>query len=88
MSYYRFRRSPAALNKAKLDNIALVPGNLLPFKDQWQKVANRLPNGSTLVILPAPTSRQRKTFETVATKLRENGKRVITLSAEQFGGRL
>ncbi len=71
MRRYRFRRPPAALRTAHLDTLALVPANLLP-------------KGSPLVILPAPTSRQRKTFETVATKLREEGKRVIMLSAEQF----
>jgi hypothetical protein len=84
MSQYRFRRPPAALNKARLDNIALVPGNLLPFKKQWQQIANRLPSGSTLIILPSSTSPQRKTFETVATKLREQGKQVLTLNAERF----
>jgi hypothetical protein len=84
MSSYRFRSPPAALRTARLDTLAVVPANLLPFNPQWQQVANLLPKGSTLVILPASTSPQRKTFETVATKLREEGKRVITLSAEQF----
>jgi hypothetical protein len=84
MSYYRFRRPPAALRTARLDNLAVVPANLFPFKDQWQKIANMLPKGSTLIILPSPTSPQRKTFETVATKLQEEGKRVITLAADQF----
>jgi hypothetical protein len=88
MSSYRFRRPPAALRKAQLDNIALVPANLLPFKKQWQRIANRLPEGSTLIILPASTSPQRKTFETVAKNLRQNGKRVITLHAEQFNERV
>jgi hypothetical protein len=86
MSSYRFRRPPAALRKAHLDNLAVVPANLLPFKTQWQQIANRLPRGSALIILPAPTSPQRKTFETVVTKLQEQGKRVLTLNAERFIG--
>jgi hypothetical protein len=88
MKPYRFTKPPGALRRATLDNVALVPANLLPFKTQWQQIANRLPQGSTLIILPSSTSPQRKTFEKVATNLRERGKRVITLSAEQFGGRL
>jgi hypothetical protein len=39
--------------------------------------------GSTLVILPTSPNRQRKMFEQVATQLREDGKSVKTLSAEQ-----
>lgn len=84
MSYYRLRKPPAALRTAKLDNIALVPANLLPFKNQWQQIVSKLPKGSTLIILPALTSRHRKTFEKVATKLQEQGKRVLTLNAERF----
>jgi hypothetical protein len=37
-----------------------------------------------LVILHASPNRQRKMFEQVATQLRENGKPVKTLSAEQI----
>jgi hypothetical protein len=84
MSSYQFRRPPAALRKAKLDNLALVPANLLPFKTQWQQIANGLPKGSTLVILPTALNRQRQTVENVVKQLRERGKHVTTVSADQF----
>jgi hypothetical protein len=84
MRQYRFRRPPAALRKAQLDNIALVPASMLPFKQQWQRMANRLPKGSTLIILPATMNRQRQTCESVAQHLRKAGKPVTTVSAEHF----
>jgi hypothetical protein len=36
-----------------LDNLALVPASLLPFKAQYQHLANTLPKGDILIILPA-----------------------------------
>jgi len=43
-----------ALRKARLDNLALVPGDLLPLKEQWQRLANDLPEGSVLICMPPP----------------------------------
>ena len=62
-----FTSPPLALRKGKLDNLALVPGSLLPFKKEWQQLANSPPEGSTLIILPASDTRQRQTLEKVAT---------------------
>ena len=60
MTGWRLKKPPAALRRAKLDNLALVPGSLLPFKEAWQKLANELPEGTTLIILPAKeASRER-----------------------------
>ena len=42
MKPYRFTRAPRALRKAKLDNVAIVPASLIPFKRQWQEYANTL----------------------------------------------
>ena len=75
---------PQALRKAKLDNLALVPASLLPDKAQWQQLANRLPEGSTLIILPAADTRQRRTLERVASGLRAKGQRVATVPAQQL----
>ncbi len=85
MSAYRFRRPPRVLRKAQLDNLALVPASLLPFKEQYQQIANALPHGATLIILPAPSSKQRRNCEKVAQNLRDKGYRVTTLPAERFG---
>ncbi len=84
MSAYRFRHPPRAIRKAKLDNLALVPASLLPFKEQYQQIANALPQGATLILLPSPLKQQRRTCEKVAANLRERGHRVMTLPVERF----
>ena len=84
MKPYRLQQPPAALRKAQLDNIAIVPASMLPFKNQWQQLANQLPKGSTLISLPTAQNRQRQTCERVARQLRNEGKQVTIVSAEQF----
>ena len=82
MTPRRFSRPPRALRRAKLDNVALVPASLLPYKKQYQAIANRLPRGTTLIILPAEASRQRRTLEAVATGLRLKGQMVSTMTVK------
>ena len=76
-----WNKPPHALRKAKLDNLALVPGSLLPFKEEWQKLANDLPEGSTLIILPSSNGSARQTLENVSCSMKAKGQRVTTLPA-------
>jgi len=69
---------------ARLDNVCLVPGNLLPYREQYQEIANGLPAGSVLICLPPAETRQRMVLEWVASNLRADGYRVTTLLAERF----
>ena len=73
-----------ALRKARLDNLALVPGDLLPLKEQWQRLANDLPEGSVLICMPPPERPQRLVLERVASNLRAEGYHVTTLLAERI----
>lgn len=75
---------PLRHRKASLDNLTLLPASLLPQKASWQALANRLPVGATLIILPAADTSQRKTLERVARLLRAKGYQVTTRLAEQF----
>ena len=86
MKPYQFTRPPRPLrnNAVRSDNLALVPGSILPFKAQWQAIANNLPKGNILIVLPPTNRPQRKVFEKVASLLEADGQRVITISAEQF----
>ena len=78
-----FTPPPRAVRKAKLDNLALVPASLLPYKEEYQAIANQQPPGTTLVILPAGDSLPRRTLQIVATRLRDQGQpvRIIPSSA-------
>ena len=68
----------------QLDNLALVPASLLPFKAKWQAIANSLPEGDVLIILPASGTPSRKTLEKATSLLQSKGHRVTALPAEGF----
>jgi hypothetical protein len=85
---YRIARSPQqlgspppALRKAKLDNVVLVPASLLPFKAQYQAIANQQAPGTTLVVLPAADSLPRRTLEMTASRMRAKGQPVWILQS-------
>jgi hypothetical protein len=82
---YRFSRPPKALirQSVKLDDVALVPGSLLPFKNEYQQIANGLPKGGILIVLPHELS-SRRVFEQTAVQLKNKGKRIATISATRF----
>jgi hypothetical protein len=54
----RLTQPPRRLRRARLENLALIPGNLLPFKEQYHQIANRLPHGEVLIVLPRLTGPQ------------------------------
>ena len=56
----------------------------LPFKAQWQAIANDLPRGDVLMVLPHHNTAAGQTLETVATDLRARGHHVTTLPADRF----
>ena len=87
MRNYQFTRPPRAIrrNSVKLDNVALVPGNLLPYKHQYQEIANGLPRDGILIVLPQEQT-SRRVFEQTAAQLKSQGKRITTLSATHFSG--
>jgi hypothetical protein len=70
----------------QLDKLALVPASLLPFKRQWQAVANGMPTGSVL-LCPTTNPRQQKILKQVSTHMKNKGRHVRTLPAEAFTGR-
>ncbi|MBV9282508.1 MAG: hypothetical protein JOZ41_20715 [Chloroflexi bacterium] len=80
---YRFLRPPVPLRRATLDNLAIVPGNLLPHKAAWQEVANRLPNEAILIMLPTNNAIQKQTLLTVAKLLSKEGHQVRVVSSEE-----
>jgi hypothetical protein len=81
-----FRSPPKALRRARLDNLAIVPASLLPHKAEWQALANTLPEGTTLIVLPRHRSAARAALERISGDLSSKGSRVETV--EQDGHRL
>ena len=81
-----FGKPPRALRRpgVRLDNLTVVPASMLPFKSQWQTMANSLPQGTTLIILPRTDTPQRRILQRVATRLQAKGRRVAMLPAEDL----
>ena len=81
-----WRRGPRALRRpqVQLDNIAVVPAHLLPRKAEYQAIANALPTGDILLVLPPPDSRERPTMERVAQLFRAKGRHVTVLTEERL----
>ena len=86
MRHPSWRRGPRALRRpqVKLDNIALVPASLLPRKAEYQALANDLPQGEILLVLPPAESRERGTMERVAQLFRAKGRHVTVLTEERL----
>ena len=80
---YRFTRPPKALLKTKLDNIAIVPASMLPFKTTWQKRANKLPKRGVLLCHSRNNTRQKKLLERVEEVFKRLGYAVMNLPIEQ-----
>ena len=77
-----YQQAPEAIQRAKLDNIALVPASLLSLKNTYQPIANNLPTGSVLCVPGTP--RQQKILAQVTQFLRSHGRQVITLPIEKI----
>jgi hypothetical protein len=85
MQRSRFTKPPRALRRpgVRLDNVALVPASLLPFKKEWQRVANGMPRGGVL-LCSTSSRRQQQILELVSTHLKSKGHRVQILPAQRF----
>jgi hypothetical protein len=67
----------------RLDNLALVPASLLPHKASYQRLANRLPAGAVLVVLPTEDSAERRTLQEAAARLRAKGHALATMTIDE-----
>lgn len=74
-----FNPSPPTIRAARLDNLVIVPASLLPNKAEWQAMANALPAGSTLIVLPAQPGVARDALEKISSRLAGHGSRVATV---------
>jgi hypothetical protein len=77
--HYRITNPPAALRKARLDNIALVPASLLFQKGKYQTIANNLPGCGVLICEANKKERIGNILECVADYFRRNVYFVRTL---------
>jgi hypothetical protein len=86
MKHPSYRRGPRALRRpqVKLDNLTLVPASLLPRKADYEAIADRLPRGEVLLVLPPAGSPERQTMQRVAQLFRAKGRHVTVLTEERL----
>ncbi len=84
MNGYRFTRPPRIVRRACKDNVALVPGSLLSQKAIYQDIANSLPRGAVLIVLPADSPVQKQAMLDVAKQFSKRGLQVSVLPAAEL----
>jgi hypothetical protein len=72
------------LRRAKLDNVALVPGNLLPQIKRWHQLAGELPQDELLIVIPEADTAQRETLTAVAELLQKSGHHVHVVTEQEL----
>ncbi len=68
--------------RIKLHNLALVPASLIPLKARWEQLANQLPSGDALLIVPRHETPLKQTMRSLVPLLRARGWRVTTILAD------
>lgn len=81
-----WRRGPRTLRRppVRLDNLTLVPASLLPRKADYEALANELPRGEVLLVLPPAGSPERTAMQRVAQLFRAKGRHVTVLTEERL----
>jgi hypothetical protein len=75
---------PGTLKRARFDTVVLIPASLLPFKLQWQQIADDLPSGSALIIVPTAGSPQSEAAAKIAAGFAAMGRSVNLLPASKI----
>lgn len=63
------------------DNLMLAAASQLPFQDEWRQLANDLPGGSVLFVVPVDETSMTCAMQKVASALRRQGRRVAAIQA-------
>ena len=86
MRHPSWHRGSKALRRpqVRLDTITLVPAHLLPRRAEYQALANQLPTGDILLVLPPAGSPERAMMQRVAQTFRAKGRHVTVLSEERL----
>ncbi len=73
---HRFTKPPQPLQRAQMDNLTLIPGSVLPQIEWCQQLANALPAGGVLVVVPPDNPKQKQALLAVAKLLAQEGHQV------------
>ncbi len=66
----------------KRDTLMFVPASLLRLKTRWDVLANQLPSGDALLIVPCHETPLKQTMRSLVPLLRARGRGVTAVVAE------
>ncbi len=66
----------------KRDILMFVPASLLPLKARWDVLANQLPSGDALLIVPCHETPLKQTMRSLVPLLRATGRQVTVMMVE------
>ncbi len=80
-SHAHWCRPSRALRRpgVQLDTVAIVPAHLLPCKTAYQAIANTLPRGAMLIVLPTADTPEKRLLQTAAQRFKAKGRHVTTI---------
>ena len=84
MTQQRLTRTQYEHLRPALDNVVLLPASVLPYKAHYQQLANRLPRGDVLIVLPSHSMMHLRMLQSVTPFFQRNGHHVTVVSAEAF----
>jgi len=82
-----FPRPPIGVAHRRANNLALMPGSTLPYKEAWQDMANELPIGSVLIVLPDGNTVQKMILLALAKLLASEGHQVRVVPEAEMNRR-
>jgi len=68
------------VRRLRPDNVALVPASQLPFRKEWQAIANGLPPGSVLFVVPSSDNSMQCSMRRIAMVLQARGHHIQVMS--------
>lgn len=83
----RLSHPPHAVQQARLDNLTLVPGSVLPQIARCQQLANDLPRGGILIVLPTNNPKQKAALLAVAKSVAQEGHQVRVIPEAEVSRR-
>lgn len=69
------------MRSLKSDNLTLVPASQLPFKEEWLRIADRLPSGSVLFVVPSTETPMKESMRRLATHMKIRGRVIHSIEA-------
>lgn len=89
MTHRRFQAPSSAFagrrRRIQSDNITLIPASQLPFKAEWEKIANQLPAREALMVIPSAETPFKRVARALVPQLSARGRHVTVAGPQSVG---